>query len=312
MGPQRLGLKPRYWLPISIAPAWLVTMGDNNMCRVVYEISCPDKPNHAEAATVFKAKAKTCNTGKTCKSKGWGGWKESWHTCNATAFVGNCEGSVFLQKSASRPRFRVVFLKCQFLAERKIQWVQHGPLLVISRVTTAFVGYDPIHPLIRPSFYVCFKLCFSMTKYADFPFFVCKVCCCFLIKVHLQKSRWSKDAERAVALSLLKLTVSRANSLSEEVPPKCLVTYWCIVQKKWLDFWFTRECWGYFYYDELNLDFFCAQCLGKMGEEGSYTVTIPGTIKKKKHPSCCWNSWASSPFLEAWSCWSLQDLRWDS
>lgn len=42
MGPQRLGLKPRYWLRISIAPAWLVTMGDNNMCRVVYEISCPD------------------------------------------------------------------------------------------------------------------------------------------------------------------------------------------------------------------------------------------------------------------------------
>ena len=30
-------------------------MGDNNMCRVVYEISCPDEPiDHAEAATVFK------------------------------------------------------------------------------------------------------------------------------------------------------------------------------------------------------------------------------------------------------------------
>ena len=108
---------------------------------------------------------KTCKTGKTCKSKGWGGWKESWHTCNATAFVGNCEGSVFLLKSASRPRFRVVFFwNVSFLAERKIQWVQHLPRLVISRVTTPFVGYDPIYPLIRPIFYVCFKLFFSMTK----------------------------------------------------------------------------------------------------------------------------------------------------
>ena len=106
---------------------------------------------------------KTCKTGKTCKSKGWGGWKESWHTCKLR-LLATAKARCFCRSRPQGPDFGWFFLTCQLLAERKIQWVQRGPLLVISRVTTPFVGYDPIYPLIRPIFYVCFKLFFSITK----------------------------------------------------------------------------------------------------------------------------------------------------
>ena len=57
-----------------------------------------------------------------------------------------------------------------FWPKEKYSEYNVGPYYtVISRVTTPFVGYDPMYPLIRPTFYVCFKLFFSMTEKGRFP-----------------------------------------------------------------------------------------------------------------------------------------------
>ena len=119
--------------------------------------------------------------------------------------------------------------------------------------------------------------------------------------------------------------------------PSNLLVY--SAKRKRLDFWFTREFWVCLLpkkrkKEMMNpiLTFFVQSVWGKMGEEGSYTVTIPGTgwvvsnisyvhpylgkipiltnifqmgwnhqpvqpFKEKKHPSCWWNSWALLPFF---------------